>query len=247
VSYSPNVPAEHCSLLGEMEVVEGTYADWKEVAGFHYRSHQIAFRDKIFVLRKGEEICGAIVYARPTAACFGRSRVFKPKNMQELNAKLSRIARVVVHPKYRTIGAGVKLVRESLPKCGKPMVETVAVMAKYNPFFERAGMVKVCETVPGKEVTKSVEELEELGFQSYMLNVATYNKQIMKGKITKVKKILGTLHYPYIRRVAGKHGSFTLMDWQRWLKTAKVKDLASALSRLAQLSQVKVYLFWQKE
>ena len=37
--------------------------------------------------------------------CFFRERVLKIENMRELNAKLARVARVVVHPKYRTIGA----------------------------------------------------------------------------------------------------------------------------------------------
>jgi ABC-type ATPase with predicted acetyltransferase domain len=99
--------------------------------------------------------------------------------MRELNQKLTRIARVVVHPKYRTIGAGVKLVRESLPLCGKPMVETVAVMARYNPFFERAGMTKEYETEPGKEITDAVNALETLGFKAYLLSVAAYNKQVL--------------------------------------------------------------------
>ena len=62
--------------------------------------------------------------------------------MKELNQKWSLVMRVVVHPKYRTIGLGVKLVRETLPLAGKPYVETTAVMTRYNPFFERAGMKK---------------------------------------------------------------------------------------------------------
>ena len=50
--------------------------------------------------------------------------------------------RVVVHPEYRTIGLGSKLVRETLAFAGTPYVEMVAVMAKYNPFAEKAGMQK---------------------------------------------------------------------------------------------------------
>ncbi|NIQ04696.1 MAG: ABC transporter ATP-binding protein, partial [Candidatus Korarchaeota archaeon] len=109
---------------------EGTYEDWKKVAGFHYRSHRVAFIQKIFVLKRKDRVCGAIVYTSPTVNASGRSQVFQPKNMEELNEKLARIARVVVHPKYRTIGAGVKLVHDSLPLCGKPYVEMIAVMAR---------------------------------------------------------------------------------------------------------------------
>jgi len=45
--------------------------------------------------------------------------------MQELNQKLSIINRVVIHPKYRTIGLGAKLIRETLPLAGTPYVEMV--------------------------------------------------------------------------------------------------------------------------
>lgn len=55
----------------------------------------------------------------------------------KLNQKLSIVSRVVVHLKYRTIGLGVKPVRETLPLAGTPYVVMVAVMAKYNPFGEK--------------------------------------------------------------------------------------------------------------
>jgi hypothetical protein len=230
-----------------MEVTEGTYAEWKQVAGFHYRSHRVAFRDKIFILRKGEEICGAIVYVRPTVSCAGRSRVFKPRDMRELNAKLTRIARVVVRPKYRTIGAGVKLVQESLPRCGKPMVETIAVMAKYNPFFERAGMTKVQETAPGPEITGLVDALEGLGFKAYLLSVFSHNYAQLEGKMTVMKDRLRSIRFPYNRRIARQSGNFTRKRWETWLEQASRQDLADALTVVAQLNQTKAYLFWENQ
>jgi ABC-type transport system involved in cytochrome c biogenesis ATPase subunit/GNAT superfamily N-acetyltransferase len=246
VTYAENTPAPVCSVLEQMGVTEGTYEEWKQVAGFHYRSHRVAFRDKIFILRKGDEICGAIVYVRPTVSCAGRSRVFKPKDMRELNAKLTRIARVVVRPKYRTIGAGVKLVRETLPRCGKPMVETVAVMAKYNPFFERAGMTKVQETTPGPEITDFVDGLEGLGFKAYLLSVESYNYAQLEGKVAEVKALLGKVRFPYNRRISRQSGTFTKKRWAAWLQQATREDLADALTVVAQLNQTKAYLFWKR-
>jgi hypothetical protein len=46
------------------------------------------------------------------------------------------------------------------------------------------------------------------------------------------------------RRVAGAHGRFTKKNYEDWLKTVEELELARALSRLAQLNQSKVYLFW---
>jgi len=227
-----------------MQVEEGSYDDWKKVAGFHYRSHRVAFMQKIFVLKRKARVCGAIVYVHPMSAAPCRERVLRIGSMKELNEKVTRIARVVVHPKYRTIGAGVKLVHDSLPLCGKPCVEMIAVMARYNPFAEHAGMKKVCESKADKSILEAVAELEKLGFTPYLLPVPEYNNRMLEGRVPKVKKILGSFHYPYNRRIAGQHGHFTSEDYIKWLKKARRDDLARALWRLAQLNQSKVYLFW---
>ena len=244
VKYYPNKPRPQCSLLEEMTVEEGSYDDWKQVSGFHYRSHRVAFIQKIFVLKRGDRVCGAVVYVCPMSAAPCRSKVLKIENMRELNKKLSRVARVVVHPKYRTIGASVKLLRESLPICGKPYVEMIAVMPRYNPFAERAGMTRVCESKPNKLILKAVEKLEQLGFTPYLLAVPEYNSQMLDERARQVKDILGCFSYPYNRRIAGAHGCFTKEDYTEWLQKVETCDLARGLSRIAQLNQQKVYLFW---
>jgi len=245
VKYYPNQPRKKCSLLEEMKVEEGTYEDWKEVAGFHYRSHRIAFMQKIFVLKRKGRVCGAVVYVCPMSAARCRNRVLKIESMKDLNEKLARVARVVVHPKYRTIGAGVKLLHDSLSKCGKPYVEMIAVMARYNPFAEHAGMTKVCESKPDKSILEAVTKLEKLGFTSYLLSVPEYNKAMLEGRVQQVKEILDIFSYPYNRRIAGAHGRFTEKDYKKWLNNAKKDELARALGRLAQLNQSKIYLFWK--
>jgi ABC-type ATPase with predicted acetyltransferase domain len=246
VKYCPNKPRCECSLLEEMSVEEGTYEDWKNISGFHYRSHRVAFIQKIFVLKRENRVCGAVVYVCPMSAAPCRSRVLKIESMKELNEKLTRVARVVVHPKYRTIGASVKLLRESLPLCGKPFVEMIAVMARYNPFAEHAGMIKICESKPDKSILEAITKLEKLGFTSYLLSVPEYNKMILDGRIQQVKETLEIFDYPYNRRIAGAHGRFTKKEYDIWLQTVEMSELARAISRLAQLNQIKVYLFWEK-
>jgi len=122
-------------------------------------------------------------------------------------------------------------------------VELIAVMARYNPFAEHAGMKKICESKPDKSILGAVAELEKLGFISYLLAVPEYNKRMLKGRVPQVKEILSSFSYPYNRRIAGQHGHFTIEDYRRWLKKAETEDLAWALRRLAQLNQSKVYLF----
>jgi len=46
-------------------------------------------------------------------------------------------------------------------------------------------------------------------------------------------------------RIAGAHGHFTKEDYRKWLQNVKKCELARTLSRLAQLNQSKIYLFWK--
>jgi len=99
----------------------------------------------------------------------GRLRVLPKMSVQDLNRKLSVIMRVVVHPKYRTIGLGQRLVGETLPLADTPYVETIAVMAKYNPFCERVGMQKIMEQPTPKHALAIREVLSNLGFNVTLL------------------------------------------------------------------------------
>ena len=84
----------------------------------------VAVAQKVFALKRGEETVGVIVYASVGLAALGRLlAVGRKVILKELNRDFTRIARVVVHPKYRTIGLGAKLVQETLLKCGRPYVE----------------------------------------------------------------------------------------------------------------------------
>lgn len=56
-----------------------------------------------------------------------------------------RIARVVVHPSYRGCGVGVALVSRYIKDY--PNSDVVAVMAAFNPVFEKAGMNRVEDSV----------------------------------------------------------------------------------------------------
>ncbi len=99
---------------------------------------------------------------------FGRRQVWKG-SIKELQKEVSVISRIVIHPKYRSIGLGEKLVHDTLLFAGTPCVEAVAVMAKYNPFFEKAGIQKITQSKPSKHVTNALEQLAALGFDISLL------------------------------------------------------------------------------
>jgi hypothetical protein len=195
VNYYPNIPAK-CSLVKEMRIEEGTPEDWRKLAHFHYRSHRTPAPREIFRLVRGGELCGVIVYSYPPPTAFGRKLVLPKLPRSQLNEKPSIISRVVVHPKYCTIGLGVKLVRETLPLAGTPYVEMSAVMAKYNPFAEKAGMRKIVEQPPPKEAVKITETLRRLGFNIHLLGSEKY---ILKKLQTLNNKEIATIKEAFIK------------------------------------------------
>jgi ABC-type ATPase with predicted acetyltransferase domain len=259
VRYFPSQPPKECSLVKEMKIVEGTIEDYKKLAHFHYRSSHLAAPKKIFTLKRNDEIVGVVVYARPPFICFGRVKYFgRALSVKELNEKLLTITRVIVHPKYRTIGLGVKLLKETLPLAGKPYVEMVAVMARYNPFAEKAGMIKVAEKEPDKKLLKFQEYLESLGFNRYLLSSVGYNisklRKLSKRQIEDVKKALVECHHFFLLKNVLSDDEYRLKDeekkWKicaRKIKKIRIERLAKLLSIVARLLQVKVYLIWKRE
>jgi ABC-type ATPase with predicted acetyltransferase domain len=86
----------------------------------------------------------------------------KWKALKETNTAGARIARVVVHPDYRSDGLGQLSVKSALEwiserripemRKRKHIVETIAQMARYNPFFEKVGFKFLWETASGRPV-----------------------------------------------------------------------------------------------
>jgi uncharacterized protein len=49
----------------------------------------------------------------------------------------------VLHPSYRGAGIAAAFVRRACETCPVPWIETLSAMGQVNPFFERAGFVRV--------------------------------------------------------------------------------------------------------
>jgi ABC-type lipoprotein export system ATPase subunit/GNAT superfamily N-acetyltransferase len=252
VNYYPNKPAKECSLVKEMRIEEGTVKNWRQLAHFHYRSHKIAGPRKIFCLKRGDELCGVIVYAHPPPTCFGRRLVLPKMTMKELNEKLSIISRVVVHPKYRTIGLGTKLVRETLLLAGTPYVEMPAVMAKYNPFAEKAGMQKIAEQAPPKEALKIVEVLHQLGFNVQLLSSEKYVlsklHSLSEKEIQSIKETFINYAHARFMKYFSYHIPFGRKEvYAKEIRKASLERITHLIKVCSFLMQTKVYFFWYKK
>jgi len=251
INYYQNKPAEQCSLTKQMHIEQGTTQDWKKLANHHYRSHKITAPRKIFTLTRNKELCGVIVYSYPPPTCFGRNHILPKMPMKQLNQQLSIISRIVIHPKYRTIGLGTKLIKETLDLAGTQYVEMPAVMAKYNPFAEKAGMQKITEQQPSKQAQKITQTLQQLGFNTQTL---ANQKQVLE-----TLQSLNETDLNRIREAFSENAHIRLMkyfqpnepygkkqQYTKEIRKASLEKLANQIKICSFLTQTKAYLFWSK-
>jgi len=174
--------------------------------------------------------------------------------MQEINQQLSTLNRIVIHPKYRTIGLGAKLIQETLPQAGTPYVELIAVMAKYSPFAEKAGMQKVAEQQSTESVSKVSKVLLELDFDLQLLGSEHYVLRKLESltikQSSKLKETFIRSNHPRFKRefTVSRHRPFgKTSDYIACIGKADHMKMAKLIKLAGMLLQTKVYLFWSSE
>ena len=249
----PNKPPENCSILEHIRIRKGSITDYYKLAQFHYReSKRLPPPRKIFAMEHTDvnELVGVIVYSYPPPVCFGRCQTPLGRRLKfnELNNQLSLISRVILHPKYRTIGLGTKLVKDTLTLAQTPYVEAVAVMAKYNPFFEKAGMTRIKTQRHDSTHMEAVNRLRQLGFNLHLLASEKYDKEKLEKlnpkQKTQLKNILARIKNPRLRRTLANDPYVDYDSYRSALEKADSAKLAKTLKTLSILTQEKIYLFW---
>ena len=167
-----------CTVTTHLKITEGTLADYKSLAHFHYRagvSGPVAAVYRIINTSLPaamlNPVVGVIVYSMPTPALqlrnIATSGLFsklgdKTMAMKFVNSNVRCICRVVLEPRYRGLGLAQRLITETMSKLNTPYIEALAVMGKVNPFFEKAGMLKF-EAKPIQRCLKMIEVLGAVG------------------------------------------------------------------------------------
>ncbi|MBI2184291.1 MAG: hypothetical protein HYU39_04945 [Thaumarchaeota archaeon] len=235
------------SLLNEATIREGTKEEFQHLESFHYRGGLPAFTKKIYVAELRGEIIGGIIYSSPHLALTGRHLAlpeYKIRPMKErlkkLNTDFLRISRVVILPKFRSIGLGVMLVKETVKKVHVPYVETLAVMAKYNPFFEKAGFRKIYDPLQEQStLVRLLKKLGQLGLNTDLIRSKNANLQYLNRLNQKdLQAILDTLiaHNANAKRLSR---AITLIE------KAKKGDREALADALTRLPLPAVYLIWK--
>jgi len=200
-SYAPKT----CSVYKYICIEKVSIEDYEKLSRFHYRSkdedepESLRIKDCYKLLFK-DELIGVIVYShsylnlKPRNMVFGERYRYTPGDLYKarlINEEIARISRVVIHPKFRGIGLGSFLVKETMPKVNAKVIEALAVMARFNPFFEKAGMVRVDYRRDETSIEKKLRIfLEERNFDFDLLRSETYCRSFFSQLSDQDKKAL---------------------------------------------------------
>jgi len=235
------VEPKQCSICENMHIEKGSFEDYERLKRFHYRSknekESASLRMKdCYKLLYGDSLIGIIVYShsylnlKPRNMVFGDRYVFTPGDLHKarlVNEEIARISRVVVHPKFRGIGLGELLVKETLSKVDAKVVEVLAVMARYNPFFERAGMLRVDYGRDETSIDKRIRGfLEERSFDFKLARSKAYCRGFFSELDNAARKVLTEYLKEFVEQ-----------------PFVKVKTVAPELLGKV-FSSVGVYLYW---
>jgi len=127
---------------------------------FHPTYWPTALEEKKPILKRYRELYNLYRSRRLARAIVGEE--VSSQALRIANTAAARIARAVVHPDYRGDGLGVLAVKMAIQwikerripemKKEKHIVETIAMMARYNPFFEKTGFYYMWDTGSGRPV-----------------------------------------------------------------------------------------------
>lgn len=194
--YNPNEINKLCSIIKNLSFDKGTSADYEKLGKFHYRSHNLGGMKGVYTLRLSGTIIGLIVVTMPHLRLKGRSKYFNndpnytgssTESLQLINKEFECISRVIVHPKYRAIGLAYYMLKEYFKISKSKYIETVAVMPKYNPFFEKAGMVLVNFDRYDKILETRKRRLQNIGLDLSLIKSKKYAEE-MYNKLQDIEK-----------------------------------------------------------
>lgn len=253
VCYRPNEEASVCTVTREITIREGSREDYDRLGHLHYRDHRAPIPVKFFAMERGGELVGVIAYCYPPIQAAGRNQAvgYRPR-IEELNRDWAIISRVIIHPKYRTTGLGARLVKATLPMVGRRYVELIAVMARYNPFAEHAGMKRILERKPHPSVLEALEQLRLLGFNPVMMASEAYNQRQLQAlspeKVDEVREILLGVNSQYYKRLMSTGRPYVRKaEFREWLRVQRRERFGRCLAILSVLGETKAYLFWSRD
>lgn len=184
--YMNIIPKTKCSIINDdfsnLIVSKGIRKDYFALNKYHYKNSKLGAVKGIYNLKLNNRLIGVLVIGCPSVQAKGRNKIFEGfkkctrDSMRKLNLEFESVDRIIIHPKYRSIGLAYHLLKEYFKLTSCKNIETLAVMANYNPFFEKAGFIRVDVELDDSE-TKLTDKFQKMGIDMRFISSITYVKE----------------------------------------------------------------------
>lgn len=236
--FKPKSPSRF-SLIKEMQIEPATKQDYDALKQFHYLHGSPPTSHRYKITHNGRPI-GVILYGPSFLGSHYRSERFPEYKMnpQKINAEILRITRIIIHPKYRGVGLAQELIRLTMPLVNKRIIETIAAMAQYNPFFEKAGMTYVGKQkfVPSQE--RLIKFVEEKGANVGLLQ----DHNFRKGFLNKLDQQGMTKMIDLLQKLVDSMKGVSKGRWAALTQDLLKGDIEKVMVKV--LPVERVYLYW---
>lgn len=238
----------NCSVCRKMTIVPGKAEDYEALSRYHYRETPLgpfaaiySYRpDSVLARRACLKTAGVIVYTMPNIASELRniatgdmfSGLDSSTRLALINKNIRSISRVIIEPRFRSLGLASRLVRETMPMLGVPIIEAMAVMGMVNPFFEKADMKPFTAKMPARCV-RLIEALNLVGIDENRL----IDSDFVQRKLSRLTKEKSEFIESEIRRFLRCYGNRRTMS-------AGIERTRYILSKL---TDRPVYYVWFNE
>jgi hypothetical protein len=233
-----------CTVTKKLELVPGTRADYKLLSHYHYRENRLGPYCAIYTLkgsfRTAEKLgtVGVIVYSMPATGCQMRtiaagnlfSGLDKSTRLKLINKNIRTISRVIIEPRFRSLGLATRLVKETMPIMDVPFIEALAVMGRISPLFEKAGMTRF-DPPASTSCVRLTEALAAVGVDEPDL----IDPRLVQQKLDKLK-------WPAADFIEHEMNKFLQPFGQRRLMQPGIERTRFILSKL---TDRPVYYFWK--
>lgn len=233
---------ETLSFYKDMKVEVGDKQDYEKLKKFHYRQVALGAVKKIYKCTYKDELVGVIVITYPHLALKGRNIFLNGKynkmtkeNCDAINSEFECIARVVVLPKYRGIGLSYYFLKEYFKLTDIQYTETLAVMANYSPFFQKAGMTRIDVDEDVKR-EKMIEALIKYEFNTDLLASKRYFDSIYDTLTETQKEEVKNIIIDILDKYKGQIVTLQRTDWKpNWKEYVKHISRANTVYLIKQL------------
>ena len=235
---------DYCTVTKILQIVRGTREDYESLSHYHYRECHLGPYAAIYAV-KGEfrtaeklQTIGIIVYSMPAAGAQLRNvatnglfaGLDKSTRLSLINKNIRTISRVIIEPRFRSLGLAARLVKETMPLMDTPFIEALAVMGRVNPFFEKAGMTRF-EPPVSASVVRLIEAFGAVG----AIEEDFIYPQLVQQKLDKLK-------WPAADFMEREMCKFLQGFGQRRLMTPGIERTKFVLSKL---TDRPVYYLWR--